>query len=79
VDAFLHRQQQVGIGGFGPEVLHDGHGVEEGLRIGLAGGETGIFDHGPQGGIATQLPPARLDFGLGEPLDVFKRGILLSE
>ncbi len=60
----------------GPEILHDGHAIEEGLRIGLRGGKTGVFDHGAQAGEAAHRPPFRLGFRLGEPFDVFQRRIL---
>ena len=71
VHAFLHWQQKVSISRFCPEVLHDGHAVEESLRVGLTGGKTGILDHCTQGRVAAKFPPLGLDRGLRKPLDVF--------
>ena len=77
VEPLLAVLQQRRVARLGPEVLDDRHRVEEGLGIGLAGDEVRVLDHRLQAGIAAKLPPLRLNLGLGEPLDVVERRILV--
>ena len=77
VEPFLRCLQKGRICRLGPEILHDRHAVEEGLRIGRTGDKARILDHGAQGREAAEFPPLGLHFGLCEPFDVGQRRFLL--
>src|ERR1700730_14234595 len=66
----LHVEEELRIGRLRPEVLHDGHRLEELRSEWSALGEAGRVDDGLKRRVAADLPPFMLDRRLREPFDV---------
>ena len=73
MDALLHIEQELGVGGLGPEVLHDVHRLQEVGRKRRALRKARIVQHCLVAGITAERPPFLLDIRLRKPFDIGER------
>src|SRR5260221_9594843 len=77
MDPLLHVEEERGIGWLGPEIDDDLHRLQEVRRERCTLWKARRGDDRLVGRIAAELPPFLLYLGIGEPLDVVERVLLV--